>query len=349
MSELRDDWRGNLRVRGQTLHVSISGSGPPVLLINGVGGSLGMLSDLRDDLGGHRVIMFDAPGTGKSPAPWHIYGIGWLAQLALDLLSEVGCDQADVVGYSLGGTAAQEVARLAPERVRRLVLVSSGCGWGMVPGSVSSALVALIPARYYSRTLYKLTTRLVAGGAEVTAGFLERAIADRFAHRPSMRGYALQLAAAWMWTSLPWLEQITAPTLVLSGGADTLVPPANSKILASRIPNARLVLVDDWGHLLLYDGTSGAGRLVAEFLGSAVLDASDTWTNARVVTHEEACAACNLVRRVEPASAILRAFRNLHSPPADRAARPLGPAATTPNSARPATRRGDQRNLPPAA
>ena len=77
VSEARDDWRGELRVKGQTLHVSITGSGPPVLVVNGLGGSLGMLSDLRDDLEGHRVIMFDAPGTGKSPAPWHIYGVDW--------------------------------------------------------------------------------------------------------------------------------------------------------------------------------------------------------------------------------------------------------------------------------
>jgi poly(3-hydroxyoctanoate) depolymerase len=316
VTEVRGDWRGDLRIRGHTLHVSISGSGPPVLLINGLGGSLGMLSDLRDDLEGHRVIIFDAPGTGKSPAPWHIYGIDWVAGLALDLLSEVGCDEVDVVGYSLGGAAAQEIARQAPERVRRLVLVASGCGWGMVPGRISSAAVAVLPVRYYSKTLYKLTTRLVAGGAEATSGFLERTIADRFSSRPSMRGYALQLGAAWLWTSLPWLHEIAAPTLVLAGAEDTLVPSANSEILASRIPNARLVLVDGWGHLLLYDGTSGAGRLIADFLGAADLDASDTWTNARLVTHEEACAATDRVRRVEPASAILRAFRNLHSPPA---------------------------------
>ena len=316
MSQVRDDWRGEIRVRGQALHVSITGSGPPVLVINGLGGSLGMLSDLRDELSGHQVIKFDAPGTGKSPAPWHIYGINWVADLALDLLSEVGCDQADVVGYSLGGTVAQQIARVAPERVRRLVLVATGCGWGMVPGSISSALVALIPLRYYSRTAYKLSARLVAGGAEATAGFLERAIADRFSSRPSMRGFALQLAAAWLWTSLPWLHQLTVPTLVVAGADDTLVPPANSEILASRIPNARLVLVDAWGHLLLWDGTSGAGTLIAEFLGAAALDASDTWTKARVVTHEEATAACARLRRVEPASAILKAYRNLHSPPA---------------------------------
>ena len=129
-----------------------------------------------------------------------------------------------------------------------------------------------------------------------------------------MRGYALLLGAAWLWTSLPWLDQLTAPTLVVAGAEDTLVPSANSEILASRIPNARLVLVDGWGHLLLYDGTSGAGTLIAEFLGATVLDASETWTNARVVTDEEARAACKRVRRVEPASAILSAYRNLYSP-----------------------------------
>ena len=80
VSQVRDDWRGEIRVRGQALHVSITGSGPPVLVINGLGGSLGMLSDLRDELSGHQVIKFDAPGTGKSPAPWHIYGINWVAR-----------------------------------------------------------------------------------------------------------------------------------------------------------------------------------------------------------------------------------------------------------------------------
>jgi pimeloyl-ACP methyl ester carboxylesterase len=75
-----------------------------------------------------------------------------------------------------------------------------------------------------------------------------------------------QLTAGAGWTSLPWLHRLRAPTLVLSGGADRIVPPVNARILAARIPGARLEVVPGAGHLLLMDHAEHCGQSIGEFL-----------------------------------------------------------------------------------
>ena len=79
-------------------------------------------------------------------------------------------------------------------------------------------------------------------------------------------GYAGQLYATSGWTSLPWLHRISAPTLVLTGGRDPIVPPVNARILGARIPGATVQIVPDTGHLLLMDHAEDCAERISDFL-----------------------------------------------------------------------------------
>jgi pimeloyl-ACP methyl ester carboxylesterase len=285
-------WEDLIRVGSRTLRVHVSGEGRPVLLINGLGASLPMWTALLEDLHGMQVIAFDAPGSGQSPAPRVPYRIRDLVRLATGLLDRFGHERADVVGYSLGGVVAQELAHRAPDRVGRLVLAATMCGWGGVPAPLSAYLAVGTPLRYYSKAAYTLSMPLLGDSPrEADAGFIQRTAATRLLSPPSVAGYFLQLAAGWGWTSLPWLHRVEHPTLVIAGTADRLVPVANAYLLAGRLPNARLLLFEDWGHLLLMDRSSGTGAMIGEFLRADGLTDSATWEGAQAVSAGEIAAS----------------------------------------------------------
>jgi pimeloyl-ACP methyl ester carboxylesterase len=302
-----------VRIDGVRLLVDVRGEGRPVLLINGLGASLPMWDELHEDLNHVQVISYDAPGTGRSSTPRRPYTITALARAASQVLDELGHDQADVVGYSLGGIVAQALAAHAPERVHRLVLVGTACGLGSVPGPLSTVLSVATPIRYYSKTAYALTTPLIAGGgAERDPRFIERTAASRVHSPPSVPGYALQLAAAWTCSTLPWLHRIEHPTLLLAGAKDRLVPPVNSALLAANLPHARRLLYDDWGHYLLMDRQSGAGAAIADFLKAETPEHSATWRLAHSVSHDELEVELQEIRgAAQPAAWMNRIVRSL--------------------------------------
>lgn len=286
-----------VRVRGHRLRVRVRGDGPPVLLLNGLGASVAMWEPLHADLADFRVISFDAPGTGRSSTPARPYTMAALAGVVAGLLDQLGEQAVDVVGYSFGGALAQQVARDHAERVRRLVLGATTCGWGGVPGDLPSVLSVLTPVRYYSKRAYALTAPILAGGAaEADPEFVLRTARARSEAPPSMPGYAFQLIATWSWSSLPWLHHLQPPTLVLTGAQDRLLPPVNSTLIASRIPHARMLEIDGWGHYVLLDRESGAGRAIAGFLSAARPEDSEAWRGARTVGSEEAAASVSAHR-----------------------------------------------------
>ena len=162
---------------------------------------------------------------------------------------------------------AQELTLRNPHRVRRLVLASTMCGLGGVPGTPLALAVLATPLRYYSPRFMRATARWVYGPVHDSDGTLMRhQIVARRSRPPTLWGYLSQLYAVTGWTSLPWLHRITAPTLVLSGANDPVVPPVNARILAARIPNATVHVVPDTGHLLLMERAPQCAALIAEFL-----------------------------------------------------------------------------------
>jgi poly(3-hydroxyalkanoate) depolymerase len=258
-----------VRVDGHLLRVSVRGEGRPLLLVMGLGGNIEMWDPLEQALnaGGIQTIAYDASGTGDSPARVVPLRMPGLARQAAHLLDTLGYATVDVLGVSFGGAVAQELALANPHRVRRLVLASTTCGLGGVPGHPVALTLLATPLRYYSPTFFRLTANALYGPTGNGDGtrFREQINARR-ARPPTVWGYVGQLAAGAGWTSLPWLHRLHAPTLVLSGGADRIVPPVNARILAARLPDARVEVVPDAGHLVLMDHAEQCAETITEFL-----------------------------------------------------------------------------------
>jgi poly(3-hydroxyoctanoate) depolymerase len=256
-----------VEVAGLRLRIGRSGSGPPLLLITGIGANLDMWASVEPLLAGRELIAFDAPGVGGSQRPRLPLRMSALAEITRELMDVLAIERADVLGYSFGGALAQELTRRAPERVRRLVLCATGPGLGGVPPRPMAALMLATPARYYHPRLLELSIPHIAGGRSRRdpAAVAEHAGA-RLGRPPHVLGYAYQLYAAAGWTSLPWLHRIVHPTLVVGGEDDPAVPLANARLLAKRIPDARLHVVRGGGHLFLLDEPGAAVAEIAAFL-----------------------------------------------------------------------------------
>ena len=256
-------------VDGIRLRTSVRGQGPPLLLVTGLGASLELARPFEHELTarGVQTVAFDAPGIGEStayPLPRRMPGIARTIEAMLDAL---GYDRVDVLGVSLGGVVAQQLAHQAPRRVRRLVLAATGPGLGGVPGSPRVLLALATPRRYDQPDYYRrIAGRIYGGQARRDPDALLHGSPARFVERPSVRGYLGQLYAIAGWTSLPWLHRLRQPTLVLAGDDDPIVPLLNGRILVRRIPDARLHVVDGGGHLFLLERPAEMAALVTGFL-----------------------------------------------------------------------------------
>ncbi|GAC1538471.1 MAG: poly(3-hydroxyalkanoate) depolymerase [Acidimicrobiales bacterium] len=257
-----------VRVDGSLVRVSVRGEGRPMLLVMGIGGNIEMWDPLVAALNdrGVKTIAYDASGTGHSPTRLMPRRMPGLARQAAHLLDTLGYPRADVLGVSFGGAVAQELALRNPHRVRRLILASTMCGLGGLPGNPLALSLLATPLRYYSPRFMRASAKVLYGPATGEGDFLQHQINARQARPPSLWGYAGQLAAITGWSSLPWLHRITAPTLVLSGGADPIVPPTNARILARRIPNSELEIVPGAGHLMLLERAEACATTIADFV-----------------------------------------------------------------------------------
>jgi len=168
---------------------------------------------------------------------------------------------------SWGGALAQQLAISHPGCVRRLVLAATVPGVGGVPGRPSALRVLATPRRYYSPSyLQSVAPTLYGGRIRREPELLRQQAGARLDRPPSLRGYLGQLFAIMTFTSLPFLRRISAPTLVLVGDDDPIVPLLNARILQRGIPDARLHIVPGGGHLLILESAEEVGPVIAEFL-----------------------------------------------------------------------------------
>ncbi|MBV8990056.1 MAG: alpha/beta fold hydrolase [Solirubrobacterales bacterium] len=252
------------------LRVAHTGEGAPLLLINGLGAALEMWDPLVRRLIGRHVIAFDLPGVGLSGIPQRPMRMPELARLVDRLLGRLRQERVDVLGYSLGGLLAQELAYRAPQRVRRLVLGATMPGVPSIPPNPLVGLMLLTPARYYDKRLAELIVPRIAGGRTARDRKVLRAgLNPRLARPPTTLGYLHQLYSVIGWSSHRWLHRLRHPTLVLHGDDDPVAPLVNARYLAWAIPGARIHVVRGGGHLFLFDQPGSAVGVLEDFLGEA--------------------------------------------------------------------------------
>jgi poly(3-hydroxyalkanoate) depolymerase len=257
-----------LEADGVSLRISVRGSGDPILLITGLGASLELGAPFEEQLvaPGRQVISFDAPGIGGS-TPYHRpRRMPGVARTVAALIDALGYDRVDVMGVSLGGVVAQQLAHDYPERVRRLVLAATGAGLGGLPGSPHVLISLATPRRYQDAEHYRrIAGRIYGGALRTNPDALLYAGLTRV-RPPRMGGYLAQLYAISGWSSMPWLRRLRHRTLVLAGDDDPIVPLVNGKMLAWLIPHARLHVVRGGGHLFMLERPTEIAAVVADFL-----------------------------------------------------------------------------------
>jgi len=241
-------------------------SGPPLLVFNGIGASAELLEPLLQTLG-IATVTFDLPGVGASRPSVLVRRLSGYAQLARELLDDLGIERVHVLGVSWGGGLAQQFARQHGDRVERLILAATSTGHLMVPPRPSVLLRMATPLRYLSAGYFKRVAGGIYGGDFRT----DEALAERHVRRmapPTVVGYLNQLYALAGWTSVHWLHTLKQPTLVMAGDDDPIVPLVNARVLARLIPNARLETFD-CGHLFLLTRLARSVATIEAFLGEA--------------------------------------------------------------------------------
>ena len=235
----------HVHVRGAKVRVLTGGTGPPLLVLGDAeGASWNPLLERLSEL--HTVYHPEHPGFGQSDEGEGIDTVHDLAFFHLDLLSELGLESVSIVGFSLGGWIAADLAAIEPDRVERLVLVGP---MGLRVDGVTQPDVFMLSAgqvaelTYLRRDLYEraaaeITTR--EADPEALSVYLRNRVAvAHLAWNPYFHDPKLPLRA----------HRARMPTLLIWGTEDRIVPPEHGRRWAELLPDARLELIADAGHL----------------------------------------------------------------------------------------------------
>jgi 3-oxoadipate enol-lactonase len=243
---------------------------PWLVLIQGMGLDRSGWGPVLPKLRRHfRLVLVDSRGSGRSDLPAGSFDVCDMAADVLAVLDHAGVRRAHVMGASLGGMVAQELAIDHPERVDRLVLVSTTPGWPFAYPMPSGSVRLIAATR--SMTHEVALRRHVQNALSARSIQREPDLADRLIElqrsQPTARGArAAQAAAGARYAGRLRQTRIRAHTLVLQGAADTIVNPRNARLLADRIPNAQLGILPELGHLLFWEDPEGFTNAVTRFL-----------------------------------------------------------------------------------
>jgi pimeloyl-ACP methyl ester carboxylesterase len=228
-----------------------------IVLLEGMGGDIPgwrrNIPHLAEEL---RVIAYDFRGNGNSSEPTGPVTMASFVDDTAAVLDELGLDRAHVYGQSFGGMVAQELALAHPHRVHTLILAATHCGGAHVVPPPRSA----VPKGEPWRALY--APGFPDAHPEHVAEDLR--IGGEQPRHPS--GGRRQWEAMQAFDSYDRLPLIAAPTLVLHGIEDRLVAPANARVLAGRIRDAELVLLEGAGHLYHSEQADAADAAVLDFV-----------------------------------------------------------------------------------
>jgi len=254
-----------VHVNGIDLYYEERGSGPPLLNIPPLSSTGFTIPALEPHF---RFITFDNRGAGRSAVPPGPYTTRLMADDAAALLDHLGIERAHILGFSLGGMIAQELAINYPERVDHLV----------INGAYARPNLAVVDPwltlwdQAYEKQIDPVAFNLWLLGWLLTPAFMSQpdlvaaALEGEDPYPASAEGIAAQTAAIRTHDTLDRLGQISAPTLLLFGAQDIVTPLVYADELAAGIPGAKLQVLDPGGHSVLFEFEDAANQALLEFL-----------------------------------------------------------------------------------
>lgn len=260
------------KVSDINVHYEIHGEGDPLLLIMGYGSNSGHWFVIRNRLAKeHRLIIFDNRGTGRSDKADIPYTAEMMTGDIAGLLDTIGIAATNIFGVSMGGMIAQEFTLRYPGRVKSLILGCTSCGGPHAVRSTPEATEFLFdPGRAkltneekaYATIPWLWNQDFIDKHPEA----VKRYVATTTEHPTPPHAYMCQANFILTFDSYDRLPEIKAPTLVISGDKDRLIPPENSQILASRIPGSKLVILKNAGHGFISDSAEESSNVILQFL-----------------------------------------------------------------------------------
>ena len=247
-----------------TLVGEVEGDGFPVVMIHGLGGTGNMFQPQVPALSGHRVIRIDLPGSGRSPRPVEALTIESVAAAVLDAVRGLGVGQAHFVGHSMGTIVCQQIAAKEPGLVASLVL------FGALAEPLSATREGLAKRAALARSggMADIGDAIVANAISAHTRETNPA-AVAFVRESVMRqdpeSYARTCEALAKAQAVD-LGMISAPTLLVTGAADTVNAPSVAQALADRISGAVFRGMDRCGHWATIENARESGRMLADFL-----------------------------------------------------------------------------------
>ena len=252
------------------IYYEIIGQGEPLVMIRGISSNVDHWYEQVPVLSKkYRLLIFDNRGIARTSDPGGSFSTRDMAADTVALMEAVGIDKAHVLGYSMGGMIAQEMALTHPQKVHGLILVSTDCGISlrikakpefsglfteMIRLGTNEAKQAAAACLFSKQTL-ETRPDIIQRYAEVSARF-----------PASQHTLSRQWAAITRHDACDRLADISSPTLVITGSEDELIPPENAKVMAERIPDAQMISIDGGGHQFLLEQPEAFNEAVMGFL-----------------------------------------------------------------------------------
>lgn len=271
------------KINDVKINYEVRGEGKPLILIIGLGGpKLGWLLQIPMLQESYKVVSFDNRGIGKSSKPAGPYTTEMMAEDTVGLMNHLGIERAHIYGVSMGGMIAQELAINYPDRIEKLVL---GCTLARVK-EINEEHSDTSKQKVDEEDLTRTNFREILDSGELDFGDLIGFLAPLtynyrlfnffmrfskiFGKIPQrlfpVEGFLGQLEAVQSHNTMDRLQEIRAPTLVIAGDADNLVPPICSDIIAERISGSKLVKIEGGSHAYFIEKARESVEPVLDFL-----------------------------------------------------------------------------------
>lgn len=253
--------------QGARIYWDAQGEGDPILLIMGLGCASDMWHRTIPELSNnYRTILLDNRGIGRSDAPPGPYSISLMADDAAAVLEASAVETAHVFGLSMGGMIAQELVLRHPARVRSLILGATNCGGSNAVHAAPEVIDVLLARAHNNPVDAFWAIAPYIYDASTPRELIQEDLDMRSHAFPSRESYMAQLDAILNWESHSRLNSIKIPTLVIHGETDQLIPAANADLLATEIPDAKLIKLGKASHVFTTDRPQETTATIMSFL-----------------------------------------------------------------------------------